>query len=32
MGADLELVAGGRPLRFPAVWLRDYRLARPPNR
>ena len=23
MGADLELVAGGRPLRFPAVWLRD---------
>jgi gamma-butyrobetaine dioxygenase len=23
MGADLELVAGGRALRFPAVWLRD---------
>ena len=23
MVADLELVAGGRPLRFPAVWLRD---------
>ena len=23
MGADLELVADGRPLRFPAVWLRD---------
>jgi gamma-butyrobetaine dioxygenase len=23
MGADLELVAGGRTLRFPAVWLRD---------
>jgi len=22
-GTDLELVAGGRPLRFPAVWLRD---------
>jgi gamma-butyrobetaine dioxygenase len=22
-GADLELVAGGRTLRFPAVWLRD---------
>ena len=22
-GADLELVVGGRPLRFPAVWLRD---------
>src|SRR5690348_1067220 len=23
MGADLELVVGGRPVRFPAVWLRD---------
>jgi gamma-butyrobetaine dioxygenase len=23
MVADLELVADGRPLRFPAVWLRD---------
>src|SRR5689334_1035890 len=23
MGADLELVVGGRPIRFPAVWLRD---------
>src|SRR5215831_17060222 len=23
MAADLELVAGGRTLRFPAVWLRD---------
>jgi DUF971 family protein len=23
MGADLELVMGGRPVRFPAVWLRD---------
>jgi gamma-butyrobetaine dioxygenase len=23
MVTDLELVAGGRPLRFPAVWLRD---------
>jgi len=23
VGTDLELVAGGRPLRFPAVWLRD---------
>jgi gamma-butyrobetaine dioxygenase len=23
VGPDLELVAGGRPLRFPAVWLRD---------
>jgi alpha-ketoglutarate-dependent taurine dioxygenase len=23
MGADLELVLGGRPVRFPAVWLRD---------
>jgi hypothetical protein len=23
MDPDLELVAGGRPLRFPAVWLRD---------
>ena len=23
MGADLELVAGGRALRFPPVWLRD---------
>jgi gamma-butyrobetaine dioxygenase len=23
MGADLELVIGGRPVRFPAVWLRD---------
>jgi gamma-butyrobetaine dioxygenase len=23
VGADLELVAGGRSLRFPAVWLRD---------
>jgi gamma-butyrobetaine dioxygenase len=22
-GADLELMAGGRRLRFPAVWLRD---------
>jgi gamma-butyrobetaine dioxygenase len=22
-GADLELAVGGRPLRFPAVWLRD---------
>jgi gamma-butyrobetaine dioxygenase len=22
-GADVELVAGGRTLRFPAVWLRD---------
>ena len=22
-GADLELTAGGRRLRFPAVWLRD---------
>jgi gamma-butyrobetaine dioxygenase len=22
-GADLELTVGGRPLRFPAVWLRD---------
>ena len=23
VGTNLELVAGGRPLRFPAVWLRD---------
>ena len=23
MGPDLELVVGGRPVRFPAVWLRD---------
>ena len=23
MSADLELVVGGRPVRFPAVWLRD---------
>ena len=23
LGADLELVVGGRTLRFPAVWLRD---------
>src|ERR1700730_8275423 len=23
MGADLELTIGGRPARFPAVWLRD---------
>ena len=23
MGADLELVVDGRPVRFPAVWLRD---------
>jgi Gamma-butyrobetaine hydroxylase-like, N-terminal len=23
MGADLELVVGGRPIRFPAAWLRD---------
>ena len=23
MAADLELVVGGRPVRFPAVWLRD---------
>ena len=23
MGADLELVVSGRPVRFPAVWLRD---------
>ena len=23
MGPDLELVIGGRPVRFPAVWLRD---------
>src|SRR5262245_21347999 len=23
MDADLELIVGGRPLRFPAVWLRD---------
>jgi gamma-butyrobetaine dioxygenase len=23
IGADLELVVGGRPVRFPAVWLRD---------
>ncbi len=22
-GADLELTASGRRLRFPAVWLRD---------
>jgi gamma-butyrobetaine dioxygenase len=22
-GADLELTAGGRRLRFPAIWLRD---------
>jgi gamma-butyrobetaine dioxygenase len=23
VGADLELTVGGRPLRFPAAWLRD---------
>ena len=23
MAADLELVVDGRPVRFPAVWLRD---------
>ena len=23
MDADLELVVGGQPVRFPAMWLRD---------